>query len=125
MYYIAYNCLYCSSVYVNMSFLYLMKEKTTTSVLFQCKNKRTYCKRRETRETAETGNVLLSTHLLIQMSTPLRNPPHVNIMSSGHDPLLVEEIACMGNRLLESPEPFTVSMNVLRPPSTPLQNTES
>lgn len=39
-------------------------------------------------EAAETGNVLLpSTHLSIQMSTPLREHPHVSMNSSGHDPL--------------------------------------
>lgn len=35
---------------------------------------------------AETGNSLLpSTHCPMQMSTPLREHPHVNIMSSGHN----------------------------------------
>lgn len=49
----------------------------------------------------ETGNVLLpSTHPSIQMSTPLREHPHVNMKSSGHDPLEAQETDSMGNQLL-------------------------
>lgn len=59
------------------------------------------------------------------MSTPLRNPLHVNIVASGHDPLLAGETVCLGTRLLKSPEPFTVSTSLERLPSTPLQNTDS
>lgn len=52
-------------------------------------------------EAAETGNVLLpSTHLPIQMSTPLRDHPHINMKSSGHDPLEAQETDSLGNQLL-------------------------
>lgn len=52
-------------------------------------------------EPAETGNILLpSTHLSIQMSTPLREHPHVNMKSSGHDPKETRENESMGNQLL-------------------------
>lgn len=51
-------------------------------------------------EAAETGNVLLpSTHLSIQMSTPLREHHHVNMKCSGHDPLEAHETDSMGNQL--------------------------
>lgn len=57
----------------------------------------------ERREVEETGNVLLpSTHLSIHMSTPLRERPHVNMKSSGHDPLEMKEPDSMGNQLLLS-----------------------
>lgn len=44
--------------------------------------------------------LLPSTHLSIQMSTPLREHPHVNMKSSGHDPLESQETDSMGNQLL-------------------------
>lgn len=51
----------------------------------------------------ETGNALLpSAHLSIQMSTPLRVHPHVNIKSSGHDLLETQETDYMGNGKLHN-----------------------
>lgn len=54
-------------------------------------------------EEAETGNILqTSTHLSIQMSSPQREHPRVNIKSSGHDPLQPQDTDSMGNQTLRT-----------------------
>lgn len=109
-------------------FLFLLNERKKAHfrpILFCTQTKIMNILQMKTRETTERGSDLLSTHFWIQMSTPLRNPLHVNIVSSGHDPLPAGETVCLGTRLLRSPEPFTVSKNLVRLPSTPLQNNES
>lgn len=75
---------------------------------------------------AETGNaLLLSTHLSIQMSTPLREHPHVNIESSGHNPLETQETWFCGKPVTlklyhckVNWELFTVSTTLPSLPST-------
>lgn len=71
------------------------------------------------------------TQLSIQMSNPLREHPHVNIKSSGHNPLpwkhkeqILWESGCSKAIALQG-YPFTVSTTLARRLSPPLQSTDS